>query len=146
MLGSLAAQTTLHQARLRHASAISQRRLEDAMASAAHHLVGRLVAYHPCLLSLPLAAWSGLGLSCADSSSQAWLRQAELPGLAYQLEAWQPVVASAAAGGVARIDLELSRRRGSGQPPWRAAFALDLEGDPLRVVALRELGLRGVRP
>jgi len=144
LLGSLATQSTLHQARLRHASALGQRRLEDALASAAHQLVGRLVAHHPCLLTLPLAAWSGPGSACADGPAQEGLRQAEVLALAYRLEGWEP--AAAADGRVARVNLELSRRSGAGDPPWRAAFALDLQGDPPRVLALRELGLRGVRP
>lgn len=153
LLGSLAAQSALHQSRLRHASALGQRRLEDALASAAHQLVGRLVANHPCLLTLPLATWSGLGSACADAAAQEWLRQGEVPALAYRLEAWEPAAAAPGAlagegraGGSERIVLELSRRSGSGHPPWRAAFALDVEGDPPRVLALRELGLRGVRP
>lgn len=144
LLGSLATQSTWHQARLRHASALGQRRLEDALASAAHQLVGRLVAHHPCLLTLPLAAWSGPGRACADAPAQEDLRRADVPALAYQLEGWEP--AASPDGRVARIDLELSRRGGAGDPPWRAAFALDVQGDPPRVLALRELGLRGVRP
>jgi hypothetical protein len=144
LLGSLATQSTLHQARLRHASALGQRRLEDALASAAHQLVGRLVAHHPCLLTLPLAAWPGPGRACADAPAQEGLRQADVPALAYRLEGWQP--AAAPDGRVARIDLEISRRVDAGDPPWRAAFALDVQGDPPQVLALRELGLRGVRP
>ena len=153
LLGSLAAQSALHQSRLRHASALGQRRLEDALASAAHQLVGRLVAHHPCLLTLPLAAWPASGSTCADAAAQGRLRLGEVPALAYRLEAWEPAAAAPGvlagegrAGGSERIVLELSRRSGSGHPPWRAAFALDVEGDPPRVLALRELGLRGVRP
>lgn len=150
LLGSLAAQSALHQSRLRHASALGQRRLEDALASAAHQLVGRLVAHHPCLLTLPLAAWPASGSTCADAAAQGRLRLGEVPALAYRLEGWEPAAAAGAPvagdGRAGRIVLELSRRSGSGHPPWRAAFALDVQGDPPQVLALRELGLRGVRP
>jgi len=151
LLGSLAAQSALHQSRLRHASALGQRRLEDALASAAHQLVGRLVAHHPCLLTLPLAAWPASGSTCADAAAQEWLRQGEVPALAYRLEGWEPAAGAPVAGDgrpgrIERIVLELSRRSGSGHPPWRAAFALDVQRDPPQVLALRELGLRGVRP
>ena len=151
LLGSLAAQSALHQSRLRHASALGQRRLEDALASAAHQLVGRLVEHHPCLLTLPLAAWPASGSTCADAAAQGRLLQGEVPALAYRLEGWEPaagapVAGDGRAGRIERIVLELSRRSGSGHPPWRAAFALDVQGDPPQVLALRELGLRGVRP
>lgn len=149
LLGSLAAQSALHQSRLRHASARDQRQQEDALASAAHQLVGRLVAHHPCLLALPLASWQGPGQACADAAAQDWLRQGQLPELAYRLETWVPVAlpdAAAEPGRLGRIDLALSGRGGGGQRAWRAAFALDVQGDPPRVLALRELGLRGVRP
>lgn len=149
VLGSLAAQSALHQSRLRHASALGQRHQEDALASAAHRLAGRLMAHHACLLALPLPAWAEMGQVCADATAQARLRQGEGAALAYRLESWEPVALPAAAGGAARlgrIELELSRRSGPGQAPWRAAFALDVQEDPPRLLALRELGLRGVRP
>ncbi|MEB3170484.1 MAG: hypothetical protein VKK43_03835 [Synechococcaceae cyanobacterium] len=149
LLGSLAAQSALHQSRLRHASALTQRQQEDALASAAHHVVARLVAHHPCLLGLPLASWQGPGLACADAEAQARLQQGQVPDLAYRLETWEPVALPDGApqqGRFGRIDLTLSGRGAQGPLAWRAAFALDVQGDPPRVLALRELGLRGVRP
>lgn len=107
------------------------------------------MAHHACLLALPLPAWAEMGQVCADATAQARLRQGEGAALAYRLESWEPVALPAAAGGAARlgrIELELSRRSGPGQAPWRAAFALDVQEDPPRLLALRELGLRGVRP
>jgi hypothetical protein len=144
LLGCLAAQSSLHQIRLATAAANEQRRVEDGLASAAHQLVDEVVRRHGCLLSLPLHDWPGQGV-CADSAQQAGLRQGSVPALAYGLQVWRPVPAVSPTE-PRRLELELIRRDSGGAPPWRAAFALDLGGDPPRVLALREFGLRGVQP
>lgn len=146
LLGCLAAQSSLHQIRLSTAAAHEQRRVEDALASAAHQLVDLVVRRHACLLSLPLQDWPQQG-SCADPLQQASLRQGSVAALAYGLLLWRPLPALSPEE-PKRLELELAlvRRDGGREPPWRAAFALDLDGDPPRVLALREFGLRGVRP
>jgi hypothetical protein len=144
LLGCLAAQSSLHQIRLSTAAANEQRRVEDGLASAAHQLVDEVVRRHACLLSLPLQDWAEQG-SCAGSLQQASLRQGSVAALAYGLMLWRPMPAASPAEPW-RLELELVRRQAGREPAWRAAFALDLHGDPPRVLALREFGLRGVRP
>jgi hypothetical protein len=144
LLGCLAAQSSLHQVRLSTAAANEQRRVEDALASAAHQLVDQVVRRHGCLLLLPLQDWAEQG-SCADPLQQASLREGSGPALDYGLLLWRPVSVGSPAE-PRRLELELVRRPSGRHPSWRAAFALDLQGDPPRVLALREFGLRGVRP
>ncbi|MFN9618795.1 MAG: hypothetical protein ACK55X_03650 [Synechococcaceae cyanobacterium] len=144
LLGCLAAQSSLHQVRLSTAAANEQRRVEDALASAAHQLVDRVVRRHGCLLLLPLQDWAQKG-SCADPLQQASLRQGSGAALDYGLLHWRPVPAGSPVE-PRRLELELVRRPAGRHPSWRAAFALDLQGDPPRVLALREFGLRGVQP
>lgn len=144
LLGCLSIQSSLHQIRLSTAAANEQRRVEDALASAAHQLVDAVVRRHGCLLELPLQDWPQQG-SCADPLQQASLRQGSGVEPAYGLLLWRPVPAASPTQ-PRRLELELVRRDAGREPPWRAAFALDLQGDPPRVLALRELGLRGVRP
>lgn len=144
LLASLASQSALHQARLRHAAALGERRLEDGLASAAHRLVALVAAHHPCLLALPLEHWPHAGSACADAVQQAALREGEVAALPYRLLSWQPAMAAEPA--LPSLHLELASRSTVGAPAGRAAFALDLHGDPPRVRGLRELGLRGTRP
>jgi hypothetical protein len=144
LLASLASQSALHQARLRNAAALAERQLEDGLASAAHQVVARVVAHHPCLLTLPLDHWPQAGAACANSTQQQDLREGEIPSRPYRLLAWQPAAAAESTPG--RVHMELVHRSAAEAPAWRAAFALDLLAAPLRVGALRELGLRGVQP
>jgi hypothetical protein len=144
LLGCLAAQSSLHQVRLNTAAANEQRRVEDGLASAAHQLVDQVVRRHSCLLLLPLQDWAEQG-RCADPLQQANLRQGYGPALDYGIVIWRPVPAGSPAE-PRRLELELVRRPAGHQSSWRAAFALDVQGDPPRVLALREFGLRGVQP
>ncbi len=144
LLASLASQSALHQARLRNAAALGERQLEDGLASAAHRLVAQVAARHPCLLALPLDHWPHAGSACADAAQQAALREGQVAALPYRLLAWQPAVAAEPA--LPSLHLELASRATVAAPAGRAAFALDLHGDPPRVRGLRELGLRGTRP
>jgi hypothetical protein len=144
LLTSLASQSALHQARLRNAAALDDRQLEDGLASAAHRLVAQMVARHPCLLALPLEHWSQSGSACADAAQQAALREGQVAARAYRLLAWQPAVVAEPA--LPSVHLELVSRSTGGESAARAAFALDLQGQPPRVLGLRELGLRGTRP
>jgi hypothetical protein len=145
LLASLATQSALHQSRQRNAAALAQRHLEDGLASAAHRLVAQVVSRHPCLLALPLEHWPHAGVSCADAAQQRALREGEIGTQTYRLLAWVP--AGAAAEPLpSRVHLELVPRSAADAPASRAAFALDLLPEPLRVQGLRELGLRGVLP
>lgn len=150
LLGSLATQMAMHKSRLRHGAALLQRRVEDHLASAAHHLVARVVAGHPCLLEHGLEQWAAAE-GCGDATAHEALRDGVEAPLPYRLTHWQPISAGVAAPATtSSLELELAEPRAAGAEPWRAVFLLDLHhppgGGPPRVVALRELGLRGVAP
>ena len=144
LLSSLSLQTASLQARRQLLLQVQQRQQHDLLASAAHQLVDRVVRRHDCLLLLPLQDWAQKG-SCADPLQQASLRQGSGPALDYGLLHWRPVPAGSPLE-PRRLELELVRWPAGRHPSWRAAFALDLQGDPPRVLALREFGLRGVQP
>lgn len=148
LLASLAAQTAVHQSRLRHSASLVQRRAEDRLVSAAHHLVGRVAAGHGCLLALALEQWPAAADGCADSSAREGLRIGSGAPVHYRLIQWRPLPdAEQAAGSAGSLELLLEE---PGAQPWRAAFLLQLRAaagaGPLRVGALRELGLRGMEP
>jgi len=147
LLSSLAAQTAVHQSRLRHGASLQQRRAEDRLVSAAHHLVGRVAAGHGCLLALALEQWSEAPEGCADAVAREGLRNGSGAPLPYRLIQWRPLLPAAAAGSAGSLELLLEE---PGAAPWRAAFLLDLQVEPgagpPRVTALRELGLRGMQP
>jgi hypothetical protein len=153
LLGSLASQTAVHQSRLRHSAALQQRHVEDRLASAAHQLVGRVAAGHGCLLALPLEQWASAADGCADADAREALRNGTAP-VPYRLIQWRPLPsADAAPGASGSLELQLAEPEGPSGPSWRAAFLLELHqpsGPPgvglPQVGALRELGLRGVKP
>jgi hypothetical protein len=157
LLGSLAAQTAVHQSRLRHSAALRQRHVEDRLASAAHHLVGRVAAGHGCLLALPLEQWPSAADGCADGAARDALRNGIGAPVPYRLIQWRPLPpadpAPAAAGAPGSLELQLAEPAGASGPSWRAAFLLELHQPsglprvgPRQVGAMRELGLRGVEP
>ncbi|MFM7733033.1 MAG: hypothetical protein ACKO6F_06160 [Cyanobium sp.] len=159
MLGSLTAQTAVHQSRLRHSAALQQRRVEDRLASAAHHLVGLVAAGHACLLELSLEQWPSAADGCADGPAREALRNGTAAPVPYRLIQWRPLPpAGDEPGAAGSLELQLAEPQGPDGPPWRAAFLVELHqpsgppplgpprvGPPL-VGALRELGLRGVEP
>jgi hypothetical protein len=145
ILASLGLQTVLVQARLRNGAELEQRRLEDGLAAAAQQVVARVATRHSCLLTLPLQQWPRSGVDCADLDEQLALLEGEILSTAYRLQAWAPSQPEPDSSS-RQVDLEIVRRPGAGQSAWRAAFALDLHGDPPQVRRLRELGLRGVQP
>jgi hypothetical protein len=139
LLGSLSLQTLSLQGRLRTVAQLRLRQAEDGLASAAQQLVGDLNRQHPCLLALPLNAWAEpQGLACADAFRQAALRRFSVLGQSVELVAWQP--------SGSQVALQLVSAAAAGQPPRRAAFAVQLAGTPLQAQLLRELGLRGATP
>lgn len=148
LLASLAAQTAVHQSRLRHGASLVQRHAEDRLVSAAHHLVGRVAAGHACLLALALEQWPAAANGCADSAAREGLRSGSGAPVPYRLIQWRPQPpAEQAAGSAGSLELLLEE---PGAEPWRAAFLLELRpvagAGPPRVGALRELGLRGMEP
>ena len=148
LLASLTAQTAVHQSRLRHSASLVQRRAEDRLVSAAHHLVGRVAAGHGCLLALPLEQWPAAAAGCADAAAREDLRNGSGAPVLYRLIQWRPLPpAGQAAEPAGSLELLLEE---PGEKPWRAAFLLELRAAAgaaaPRVAALRELGLRGMVP
>lgn len=144
LLGSLSVQTAALEARLEQGASRRQRQAEDLLASAAQQLVGDLGGHYPCLLSLPLEQWSAAPADCAPAATLSRLQAGQVFGEGYRLLAWQPQAGEAAA----ELLLELTPNAQVPAGPRRAAFrvALAAEATGVRVVDLRELGLRGVSP
>lgn len=146
-LSSLSMQTATLQARARLGSTLRLRHAEDALMSAAQHLIGQLNRRHGCLLELPLADWSTQGMACADSAEQGALREGSVLEMPYRLVEWKPD--HAPGGEVHRAELLLELGEAGSRRPQRAAYAVELvelAGTSLRAMDPRELGLRGVRP
>jgi hypothetical protein len=129
LLSSLSLQALALQEGSLQALRERRRQQEDQLMTAAQRLAGRLQRRHPCLLTLADGAWAAAGCATAD----------ELAALRQGLRAYRPDP------GEGRAELLLQQGNEAA-----AAFALhwrraDGEGPP-QLVALRELGLRQVRP
>jgi hypothetical protein len=154
LLGSLSVQSAVLQSRLGQAGRQAVRHQEDSLVSAAQQLVGRLNRDHPCLLTLPLAQWPGLGQGCLLPSQLAGLTQGQEVRASWRLLDWQPGPGSVPVSALAWLELGPA---GSGAPgpgapgpgpgAWRrATFVVQLAGEPLRAQLLRLHALRGVQP
>jgi len=149
LLGSLALQSVGLAARQQTAVMLRLRQAEDRLASAAHRLVDTISRRHGCLLALPLASWPTAGSACAGPADLVQLLDSQGPEGRLRLIDWQPGPPGAGGELEAELLLEAEAPAGSvplGDPPRRAAFALNLLGQPPRAVDLRGLGLRGVTP
>lgn len=84
LLSSLSIQTAVLQARSSEFSLLRRRQQDDALASAAQLLIGRLAAV-PCTLGLPRSDWTVVSnpsgsAPCISTAMQAQLEGGTLPG------------------------------------------------------------------
>lgn len=80
LLSSLSVQTTALQSRASDHRLVLRRHQEDALFSAAQ-LVAQRLQRHRCLLTLPLAQWTGpAAASCSTPTERLALQAGELPG------------------------------------------------------------------
>ena len=118
-----------------------RQQIEDTLASAAQQQVAALQAAHGCLLGVDLDQWQQAAADCQLSpAQQQQQRGGEARGHAYRVAAYR-LVSRGAGTSTAELDLQLRGTR-----PWRARYRLRLESraEGLQVVAVQELGLRGV--
>ena len=144
LLSCLSMQSLTLQNARRLAALSRLRQAEDSLMSAAQLLVATLQTRHACLLPLALELWSGAG--CVRAAELPGLTQGEVNAVPYQLLSWQPKAMSALSETSTGAELLLELRPPDGQPALRTAFAVVLQGSPLRVRDLRLLGLRGIAP
>lgn len=115
--------------------------IEDTLASAAHQQIARLAEHGSCLLGLDQAQWSAAAADCALSAEAlATLQQGQVGADTYRVATYRPLGGEAQATS-AELELQLV-----GSLSWRASYRLSLApaAAGLRVIAVRELGLRGV--
>lgn len=116
--------------------------IEDTLASAAHQQVARLTGQGACLLGVNQTRWPEAAAGCALSAEAlATLQQGQVGAETYRVAAYRPLGGEPQATG-AELELQLS-----GSHRWRAGYRLSLApAGPagLQVIAMQELGLRGV--
>ena len=139
LLGSLSVQSAVLQNHWLQASRQGLRQQEDALASAAQQLVGRINRLHPCLLALPLEQWSLAGAHCPAPFPLELLIEGEEPRGHWRLLAWQPGRASEDDSATALLELTPSAGR---MAPRRARFTVPLAGEPLRAQGVRLVALQ----
>lgn len=154
LLGSLSVQSAVLQNHWLQVSRQGLRQQEDALASAAQQLVGRINRLHPCLLALPLEQWSLAHSHCPAPFPLEPLIEGDDPRGHWRLLSWQPGRASetdssasetnssATATVTATALLELTPSAGA-MAPRRARFTVLLAGEPLRAQGVRLVALRG---
>ncbi|MCT0218635.1 hypothetical protein KQ304_06410 [Synechococcus sp. CS-1329] len=136
LLSALSVQTMALQGSRLAAAELEQRRLDDALASAAEQVAARLSGSHACLLPLASELWESAAGGCAPGLSAAPVLSGQVDAAAWRLVSWTPGVPGAAAR-PGELRLELS------QGKVQRLFALDVAGAapwPLRVVGLRGIG------
>ena len=115
-------------------------------------MVSRAVGQCPpagAAVPVVLKCRSTAGSACAGPADLAELLERQGTEGRLRLIDWQPGPPGAGGELEAELLLEAEAPAGSvplGDPPRRAAFALNLLGQPPRAVDLRGLGLRGVTP
>jgi hypothetical protein len=146
LLSSGSLQLLALQSRVRMAEQQRQLQREDVLASAAQQQVAALATQANCLLAVDLSDWAAVAPSCGLGADQlASLQQGQVGGQGYRIAAYRPRQSAVAAPFHAELELQLI-----GDRPWRAAYRLGLApageaAQQLRVTAVQELGLRGVR-
>ena len=121
-----------------------QRRLqiEDTLASAAHQQVARLATRGPCLLGVDQSQWAAAAPACPLSAEELQsLQQGQIGAETYRIAAYRPLGSDPQATS-AELEMQLV-----GPHAWRASYRLSLApagSAGLQVIAVQELGLRGV--
>ncbi len=136
MLSALSVQTVALQGSRLAAAELEQRRLEDALASAAEQVASSLSGEHACLLPLASSAWIAPVPGCGAGLDPAPLLSGRVGENDYRLVSWTPGVPGAT-GRPGELRLELS------QGAVQRLYALELAGEapqPLRVASLRGMG------
>lgn len=140
LLGSLSVQSAVLHNHWLQVSRQGLRQQEDALASAAQQLVGRINRLHPCLLALPLEQWTLAGPGCPAPFPLEPLIEGEEQRGHWRLLAWQPRGGSEVDSVTAQLELTPSA---GAMPRRRARFTVLLAGEPLRAQGVRLVSLRG---